>query len=192
MPETEFIVPAAVARSSRALKLVYTVLFSAFPLMGLGLAWMCLLASYDTLVSPTPDYGSLLELLLLVGGCSAFCLRLGWCILSRYLARFRFLKEGLAVTFPLRQEEIFPWEDFQQLCVCYTGYPHQDPNGKILSVICCVKKGEKKNICGRWKESDFHYRTVIHIEFRPETLEALRQFCPFPVPDLRGIGNYRP
>ena len=194
MPEAEpqFETAPPMAHLSRTEQILSVLLLAAFPLVGLATAGLGLWGLWDSLVQGYARPVSTLFYCLTFGGCAGFCLYLGWCILARALARFRFLEEGLAVTFPLREEILIPWDAFQQVCVCYPGCPTRGFFSPGPGYLCCVKKGEKKNIYGRWKDSDFHYRTVLMIGYRPEYLAAIRQVCPFRVPDLRGIGNYRP
>ena len=120
---------------------------------------------------------------------SAVCL--GYWIMSvqTALAQFAFGDEGVRVKYPMETEHFYPWEDFQQACVCYysratemSGYP----------LICLVRKGEKPDCFGRWKTgSVFHYRNLLCLDYSEEQLQVIRQCCPYEIPDLRGKGNYR-
>lgn len=192
MPEPRFETAPPLEGLSRPVKIFTVLMLAFFPLVGLAVAVLGLWGLWDSLLQGYARPVGTLVSCLTFGVCSWFCLYLGWCMLSRYLARFRFLEEGLAVTFPFREEALLPWEDFQQICVCYPGCPPTTSDDQGTGHLCFVKKGEKKNIYGRWKESSFHYRTVILLGYRPEYLAAVRQVCPCPVPDLRGVGNYRP
>ena len=172
--------------TSRLGRAVHIGALVGFLVISLGCTWITLWI----LTSPDGTPG----IVLVCAAITFFIAYMGWCFMAAALARFRFLPEGLAATYPLHQEILIPWEEFQQVCVCYVGYPHQDAyTGSEIrpGVICCVKKGEKKDIFGRWKENPFRYRSVIYLIHKPEYLAALRQVCPYPVPDLRGLGNYR-
>ena len=120
---------------------------------------------------------------------SAVCFGYWIMALQTALAQFVFSEEGVRVKYPMEKEHFFPWEAFQQVCVCYysratemSGYP----------LICLVRKGEKPDRFGRWKTgSVFHYRNLLCLDYSEEQLQVIRQCCPYEIPDLRGKGNYR-
>ena len=176
-------------------KLFNVLLLSGMPFMGVVILILALYSEYLIWRYEPPaglrEMMSGLSSLFLLLGCSAFCFYFGWCCIKRGLARFRFLKEGLMVKFPLEEEYLIPWDEFQQVCVIYGQYSTRG-TPRASSIICCVKKGQKKNLYGRWKiDSVFTYRTVLGILFKPEYLAGIREVCPYQVPDLRDTGNYR-
>ena len=84
-----------------------------------------------------------------------------------------------------------PWQEFQQVCVCYAAYTTRGKK-KANTVICCVKQGEKKNLHGRWKtDNPFHHRSVICIDYSPEYHADITRMCPYAVEDLRSTRAYR-
>ena len=105
------------------------------------------------------------------------------------MAEFSFSADGVSVKYPFEKLHFYPWEEFQQVCVCYysrgtemNGYP----------LICLVRKGEKTDHFGRWKTgSVFHYRNLLCLDYSEEQLAEIKQFCPYEIPDLRDKGNYR-
>ncbi len=112
----------------------------------------------------------------------------GWnVVLMAGGASFRFETDGLCVKYPLHSWHMIPWDCFQQVCVLYS-YTGSNPHPEI----CCVMKGEKTNMFGRWKTTNpFRYRTVICISYTPELHEGIKEKCPYEVIDLRGTPNYR-
>ena len=109
--------------------------------------------------------------------------------LQTSMAEFTFCNDGVQVKYPLEKLRFYPWESFQQACVCYysratemRGYP----------LICLVRNGEKTDRFGRWKNgSVFHYRKILCLDYSEEQLQEIQRFCPFDIPDLRDMGNYR-
>lgn len=105
------------------------------------------------------------------------------------MAEFTFSSSGVQVKYPLEKLRFYPWEDFQQVCICYysratemSGYP----------LICLVRNGEKTDRFGRWKTgSVFHYRKLLCLDYFDEQLQEIRRFCPLDILDLRDKGNYR-
>lgn len=104
------------------------------------------------------------------------------------MAAFRFSKEGVSVKYPLEKQQFIPWEDFQQVCICYYSRA-TEMNG--FSIICFVKKGEKTNVFGRWKTaSSLRWRNILCLDYTPALLAEVAENCPYQIPDLRGTGNY--
>ena len=109
--------------------------------------------------------------------------------LQTTMADFSFSSSGVQVTYPLEKPRFYPWEAFQQVCVCYysratemSGYP----------LICLVRKGEKTDRFGRWKTgSVFHYRRLLCLDYSEQQLQEIKLVCPYDIPDLRDKGNYR-
>jgi hypothetical protein len=105
------------------------------------------------------------------------------------LAEFIFCEEGVRVRYPLEKERFYPWEAFQQICVCYYSKA-TEMNGYPL--ICLVRNGEKQDHFGRWKTgSVFHYRNLLCLDYSEEQLREIQKVCPYEIPDLRGTGSYR-
>lgn len=116
---------------------------------------------------------------------------LGWVTISNLYAKYEFFPEGIKVKYPLRSFKFFSWKEFQQICICYADYTTRGPR-KANSVICFVKKGEKKNIIGRWKTDNlFRYKSVITVDYTEELYEEVKKLCPYDIPDLRKTRTYR-
>lgn len=165
-------------------KIVIFLLLSVFPICGIVLL---MLGIYTVIV----DDGYLLWPMLLwfsvVVCISGGFLSLGWAFISSGLARYCFEKEGLIAEYPLRKPILIPWEDFQQVCILNTAFTTVGER-RANTVICCVKKGEKKNGYGRWKtDNPFRYRSVICIDYQPELYEGLIERCPYEVIDIREL-----
>lgn len=117
------------------------------------------------------------------------CVLEGICLLQTGMAEFSFGGEGVWVKYPLEKKLFYPWEEFQEVCVCYTSRA-TDMNG--YPIICLVRKGEKKDHFGRWKTgSALHYRKLLCLDYSDEQLQEMKRFCPYEVYDLRDKGNYR-
>ncbi len=117
------------------------------------------------------------------------CLLYGLMALQTAMAEFSFSADGVFVKYPLEKTHFYPWEAFQQVCICYysraaemQGYP----------LICLVRNGEKTDRFGRWKTgSALHYRKLLCLDYSEAQLLEIREFCPYGIPDLRDKGNYR-
>ena len=172
-------------------KIVIVAILGFFPLVGVGLTICAIWSSYHSYVNDnTPLPGALLVFGLLMLGAFA-CYLIGWAYIAMGLAQYRFTREGLFAKFPLSKGEVIPWDDFQQVCVCYAAYTTRGER-RANTVICCVRKGEKKTWRGRWKtDSLFRYRSVICIDYQISLLEGLRDVYPGAVVDLRDTPEYR-
>lgn len=121
----------------------------------------------------------------------AVLLSIGLACISEGLANYQFCDDGLRVKYPLSKWELTPWEEFQQICICYTSYTTRGPS-RAHTIVCFVKQGEKKNLYGRWKsDNPLHHRKVIDFDLEPDILLKLQLKCTAPIADLRGYGNYR-
>lgn len=171
--------------------MIVAAMLSFFPLLGVGLliATIWLIAYH--LSNEAFDIIYFACILFFIGGAGIFFICLGWCFLSKGLAQYRFKNSGLIAKYPLRDEIIIPWEEFQQICICYAAYTTAGPR-RANTVICFVKKGEHKNGNGRWKtDNPFRYRSVICIDYNPALEVGLREKCPYAVEDLRQSRIYR-
>ena len=115
-------------------------------------------------------------------------------LISMNFFKYEILAEGIRTKYPLQDWRLISWDAFQQVCVCYRGYTTrgQGTEHTAQSVVCFVKKGEKKNLYGRWKaDNSFHHRSVISIDYTDELYEEVKEKCPYEVPDLRKTRLYR-
>lgn len=127
-----------------------------------------------------------------------FCIGMGVLIVMMFFGyfsmiffKYEILAEGIRTKYLLQGWRLISWDEFQQVCVCYAGYTTRGER-KAYSVVCFVKKGEKKNLYGRWKtDNPFHYRSVISIDYTDELYEEVKEKCPYEVPDLRKTRLYR-
>lgn len=109
------------------------------------------------------------------------CFSVEWKLLSFIFAKYEFAAEGVRVTYLGRRPQILPWEDFQEICVCYADY-YARVDGKLTKVICFIKAGEKKNVFGRWKVDNFlRYRTVIRLNYSPALYQKIADTCPYDI-----------
>ena len=155
-----------------------------FVLFVLGFAVGILLLVLSFFLRQTSPVGSLLALLT-----AAVCLIANIAAIQTAMADFSFDGNGVCVKYPLEKEKFYPWEDFQQVCVCYYSRATQ-MNGYPL--ICLVRKGEKKDLFGRWKTGSLlHYRKLLCLDYSHEQLLEIQKVCPCEISDLRGKGNYK-
>lgn len=168
------------------------LLLSIFPLLGVFLFFFAFYVPYYDCVFEGGtiaafEIGTFIFNILLA--ISAFMI--GWTLIKICLARYRFEDIGLAIKYPLEKEIIVPWEDFQQICVCYDAYTPNVPR-RTSTAICCVKKGETKNSVRRWKTDNiFRYRTLICIDYSEPLLNGITEKYPGTVVDLRDPPQYR-
>ena len=155
-----------------------------------GLVWFVLSIEYivNVIIGTSElDKG----LIILNAIWSIFLISVGWLFYTNHKAYFDYSAEGLGVKYLLQKRKVIPWNEFQQVCVCYASYSTRG-EGRAHSVLCFVKKGEKQNVYGRWKaDNPFHNRSVITMEYTDELYEEVKKHCPYEIPDLRGKGNYR-
>ena len=171
-------------------KFIVLLLLGFFPCLGVLLTVTAFLAFFSFIIEGVPLFFALL-LFLLVIIIAVFCFAYGWALICYGLAQYRFHKDGLFVKYPLSSEQCIPWADFQEICVCYAAYTTRG-TPRANTVICCVRKSEKKNSIGRWKtDNPFRYKTVMCIDYRPSLLEGIKEMCPFEIPDLRNTSAYR-
>jgi len=105
------------------------------------------------------------------------------------MADFGFSESGVSVKYPLEKTHHIPWDDFQEVCVCFYSYGTEMYG---FPIVCLVKNGERKNHFGRWKTANiFRHRMVLCLDYSEELLETVKLYCPYPIPDLRNQENYR-
>lgn len=167
-------------------KFVILLVFSAFPLFGVALMALGIFGLYWEVRNGRIYEG--IETFFLAFGTGFFLLILGWKIIMWGGASYRFETDGLHVKYPFHSWHIIPWDSFQQVCVLYSMIKREHAH----TDICCIMKGEKTNMFGRWKtDNPFKYRTVISISYTPELHEGIKERCPYEIFDLRGTPNYR-
>lgn len=116
-------------------------------------------------------------------------IRVGYCMICSQYARFSFSGAGVAVKYPLQRLRTVPWGDLQQVCVCYGDYRK---DGKKATVVCCVRKGERPTLLGRWRtESPFHYRGVMAMYHTQDLFDEIERACPMEIIDLRETPAYK-
>lgn len=167
--------------------LVSLILLLWLPFVGLGLMVLGVVNLYIKLSESTVTQ-STIRVLFMALSVGAIILLFGIFLIDKGLARYKFEKNGLIVKFPFKQEKLIPWNEFQQVCLCYSSYSSV---GNANTVICCVKKGEKLNIFGRWKtDNPFHCHSVLVIEYKREYYNGIKERCPYDISDLRDTPAY--
>lgn len=172
-------------------KIVIFAILGFCPLVGVCLTIGAIWVSYVSYVYDGNTLADALFILVYTLIPALLCYFIGWGFIARGLAQYRFTNEGLFTKYPLSKKKLVPWKEFQQVCVCYAAYTTRGER-RANTVICCVKKGEKKNMRRRWKtDSLFRYRSVICIDYQPTLLEGLKDVYPGEVVDLRDTPQYR-
>lgn len=170
---------------------VVTLLLAIFPIIGIFITICAVYAAYSEYVYTGSSILYIIVCFLGMSLVAAICFWIGWLFIASGLAKYTFDDSGLLVKYPIRKEILIPWQEFQQICVCYAAYTTRGPR-RANTVICCVKMGEKKNGSGRWKtDNPFRYRSVICIDFRESLLKGLEEKYPGTVVDLRNTPAYR-
>ena len=168
-------------------KLFFTIALGFFLLVGIGVG---VLGFYTAFFTEGDSITLKIQLLILSMSVAVIVCGFGWATFSSASARYTFTDQGLLVKYPAKKEELISWDAFQQVCVCYAAYTQSGT--RACTVICCVKKGERKNGIGRWKtDNPFRYRTVIRIEYKESLLNGLKDKYPGTVEDLRNTPQYR-
>ena len=105
----------------------------------------------------------------------------GYCTLNESGAHYEVHEDGLYMKYIIPAETIVrPWEEFQEICLCYANISSENKR----TIICCVKQGEKRGWNGQWKTGNlFNYRTVIRIAYSEERLEEFKNLCPVAIID---------
>ena len=171
--------------------IVICMVLGFFPFVGLALIACSILASYSVIAHDGYPVCVGFLLLAIIGGTGIALLATGWQFITVGLARYRFVTEGIYAKYPLRTEQLLPWNAFQQVCVCYSAYTTRGKQ-KANTIICCVKHGERRNSCGRWKtENPFRYRNIVCIEYTLALHERIKDLCPYTVIDLRETKEYK-
>jgi len=181
--------PAYESKHIRETSLPFLYLaLSIFPLLGIASLVFVVYALYVLIAARVPFYWFLAFSYMFI--TPFLLLHIGWYFIETILAQYRFQDNGLYVKYPLSKGRLIPWNAFQEVCICYGGLNSRPHNA--APVICCVKKGERRNGYGRWKTNHiFHYKHVITIPYSPELHEGIKEKCPYKVVDLRNTLNYR-
>lgn len=125
--------------------------------------------------------------LILTGSVGIPALYVFWCWIESEFAEYAVTSEGMAAKYPLQKERLIAWDEFQQICACL--YVRKLDR---LPVICCVQKGEKPNIYGRWKAyNEFHHKTVITFPYSDVLFDEIARRSSVPVVDLRENPLYK-
>ena len=172
-------------------KAVIWAILSVLPTVGILLIVSALFASISIITIDGYPVSVAFSLFTVMAGIGLIFLLLGWQFITVGMARYRFSKEGIYANYPLQHERLYPWTDFQEVCICYSAYTTRGPR-KANTIICCVKYGERKNLYGRWRtENPFRYRSIISIEYSPALYCGIKEMCPYDVIDLRGTQAYK-
>ena len=111
----------------------------------------------------------------------------------RKFSEYSIFEQGINAKYPFSRPMLLRWDELQEVCICRcVRRISESRHVKSREVICFVKKGEEKNGYGRWKmSSPVHYRSVICLDYSPESLEEVASKCPLKIIDLRDTLTYR-
>ncbi len=124
-------------------------------------------------------------------GVGVFICIWGWLLYTDARAQYDFSSEGVGVKYLFEKRKVIPWEEFKEVCICYTSYTTRGER-YAHSVICFVKPSAKYNFYGRWPaDNPLQSRKVLSIEYTDELFEEVQKNCPFMIPDLRKTRRYR-
>ncbi len=112
-------------------------------------------------------------------------------ILFAISAEFRFEEHYVYIKFPLHKEIAYGWDEFQQVCICYS-YVTSLRGGPNKIIICFVKQGVKRGkISNQWPtDIGFYYKKVPFMRYSEENLEEVKKYSPHEIVDLRGTNGY--
>ena len=164
-------------------KVVVVIMLAFFPMIGVGLLGIgiifVILAKRDGI-----ELLSIKWLLLPILGGGIVTIIFGLECISACLAKYRISRGGLETKYPMGAWKLIPWEEFQEVSICYS-------NQRALSekrahrLLCFIKKGERRNICGGWKINNiFRHRSVISIVYSEELYTILKETYPLEIMDL--------
>lgn len=171
--------------------MVIILLLAFFPVLGVLMIGTAVYVFYISVAVDGYSVGLVFTCIFPVIVLGLICILLGWAFIQGGLSKFRFQADGIYVIRPLSHNRLIPWDQFQEICVCYGAFTTRGtPNAAV--VICCVKHGETKNAAGRWKtDNPFRYNSVISILYSQEAHAKIKDVCPFEVIDLRNTTAYK-
>ena len=103
-------------------------------------------------------------------------------------------QEGICVKYLLSNEKLLPWEQFQQICVCFEPVKRRyiPPRFTDQEIICFVLRKAKKDSWGFWNiYSKKYFREILFIAYSEESLKELQEYCPMQIVDLRTDNVYQ-
>lgn len=157
-------------------------IFALVPCIGLYCLWQAIISAMAAIRSGTFSMGNGFSFLFSCVLCF-ICFLVEYRIISFVFAKYEFSPDGVEVKYVGRRTQIIPWDDFQEVCICYADYT-AGADSQLTKVICLIKKGEKKNIFGRWKVDNFlRYRSVIRLDYSPALYQKVLDVCPYPIVD---------
>ena len=157
-------------------------LFALVPCIGIYWLWQGIVLTITAIRSGAISIGTVFALIISCVLCF-ICFSVEWKIISFVFAKYEFYSYGVEAKYFGRHSQIIPWDDFQEVCICYADY-NCGYHSQLTKVICLIKKGEKKNIFGRWKVDNFlRYRSVIRLDYSPELHQKVIDVCPYHIVD---------
>ena len=127
---------------------------------------------------------------VMIAGAAIFVWALGRAFFLNRYCKYNFCDKGIWIKAPFKASKQISWEEFQEICICYSSYTTKGESAAHI-VICFVKKGERKDFYGRWKaDSIFHCRSVITLGYTDELYNVIKINCPYEIVDLRGNPQY--
>ena len=113
---------------SRNPRILNIFIFSFYPSVGIFLIGI----STSFLIDNPFDRPLFLISCILLG---TFLLQVGYATIAATYAKYKFTPEGVIGKFPLQAPILVRWDEFQQVCVCYTAY-HTQGERTAGSILC--------------------------------------------------------
>lgn len=99
-------------------------------------------------------------------------------------------ENGIFVRFPLGKTKFCEWGELQEVSIGYYGDGYGIIGENPLACVFFVKKGEEKTSAGVW--NIHHIFGVFYLPHTRETVEVLKEKCPFTITDKRSTLLYKP
>lgn len=114
------------------------------------------------------------------------------CVLNSLLLWVKFSESGVIVKFALKNPNMIPWNNFEEVCIIHRKFGNKEETGVVFSRICFVKKGSTKDCLGRWKiDYPFCRKNFILVRYSEELFQGIKNVCPIEIVDLRNTAQYR-
>ena len=164
--------------------IVIFFLLSFFPIVGMAVLGLGIWVCFGSIKQGLSIEFVILSSIYIVS-VGIFLLIVGWMMISAGLVKYKISFDGVYAKYPLTKLKLFKWDEFQEVSMCYAARTTRG-EPRAIKVLCFVKKGERKNIYGRWKTDNiFKHRRVITINYSDELYEFVKSVCPYRVLDIR-------
>lgn len=121
-----------------------------------------------------------------------FCITVTIVAFDREHTEYEIQNEGIYLASRLFAKQLITWNEFREVCLCYSGIHRDFDNIRCgYAVICFVRLGALKRSNGRWNTDGlFNYRYLITMNYTYELYQKVKEKCPLEVVDLRDTPEY--